>query len=533
MRRFFFGWLFVLAAHTSAFAQGVVSQIAVLNQLPSDQRHPEVQIFVDPRLATRKEALPLKKELKSFIGANITDTTLDQIKEKVSHFFFTQQHRLASVIIAPQDVSDGTLQVTVLYSTLDEVTLTGNRWTSSSFLLKRTGLKPGKPLHTDKLENNLAWLNHSPFRRTDLILLPGSRPGTTSVQLATQDRFPLRPYIGGDNTGTSYTSYARWFAGFEAGNLWGIDHQTSYQFTTASDPFTFIAHNATYTIPFAWKHQLYTYGGWSRTNGDLPEKDIHNRCVNWQVSPRYQMFISPLYGSFLQTFTIGYDFKRLENELLFKRSAFTKAVADINQLLLSYTFQYQKPKWSTSWTVELFAAPFQMTADQTDSHYEEIRPFAASHYGYMRLAGRFSCELPYRLSLASFLRLQGTAWNLLPSEQMGIGGYNTVRGYEERGLNVDNALIANLELFLPSMRVFRKRRPEKLQLLAFIDYGWGQLYHADNGQSPTDWMLGVGPGLRYLLDQYVTLRADLGFPLHSAGLGRQGIHLHVGGSLAF
>lgn len=41
-------------------------------------------------------------------------------------------------------------------------------------------------------------------------------------------------------------------------------------------------------------------------------------------------------------------------------------------------------------------------------------------------------------------RGQLASTNLLPSEQMGLGGYNSVRGYLERQVNVDNGLIVNL-----------------------------------------------------------------------------------------
>lgn len=508
-----------------ASADVLISKIVLRAQSVSDEPLPHGRVFVDPMLATRAEATPLRAQLRTFIGTPLTLEQCEVLKKTISDFFFEHLHLLTVVSTPTQEISSGVLQIQVDLSTLDEVTLEGNKWTSNRWLLARTHLQTGKELHTDRLETDLAWLNRSPFRRTDLVLLPGSKPHTTSAKLITQERFPLRPYIGGDNTGTSHTSYTRWFAGLQAGNIWEWDQQASYQFTTASDPFKFIAHNATYTIPFPWHHQLYTYGGWSRTNGTLPEKSLRHRCINWQVSPRYQIPISPLYGKKLQEFTIGYDFKQIDNALAFSGTSFSHATADINQIMIGYSFRYQTPRFATSFTLEAFAAPAQLTQNQTDTQYQKIRPFAASRYGYLRIQCDHTQNFPHAISLYANLVAQGTAWNLLPSEQMGIGGYNTVRGYEERGMNADNALLASLEIKAPPIK--------RLQFLAFIDYGWGELYHADVDQKPTDWMLGFGPGVRYFNSDKIAFRADLGFPLHPAGIGRQGIHLHVGGSLAF
>ncbi|MBI3236517.1 MAG: ShlB/FhaC/HecB family hemolysin secretion/activation protein [Chlamydiales bacterium] len=353
----------------------------------------------------------------------------------------------------------------------------------------------------------------------------------------TTERFPFRPYIGGDNTGTQYTSRTRWFTGFYAGNLWGWDQQLSYQFTTASDPTIFIAHSANDTIPFPWRHQLYVYGGWSRVHGTFPQPDMKNKGINWQVSPRYQIPINPIYGNMLQEITIGYDFKRTNNGLIFGEETFSKTSADINQFMVGYYFDYKSSPFATSVNTEIFFSPAQLTSDQTDARYQQIRPFANDKYIYGRIRVSHTQYLPKDFSLKASLVGQGTGWNLMPSEQFGIGGYETVRGYEERGLNVDDAFLASLQIDAPATRLFdwRKGNPrqERLQFLAFIDYGWGALHHPDVLEKPSEWMLGIGPGVRYYNGTNLLFRADLGFPLHRAGLGRQGIHLHIGGTLSF
>lgn len=502
-------------------------------ELPSDLP----TVWIDPSFGNEQDRLLLQQELASFVSQGFSADDLHAVKDTVSRFFSNHMGELVLAVTPPQDLSTGTLKIMVMKGTVDRIELQGNRWTSNWWLRSQSGLKEGEPFYLSKVTRNLAWLNRSPFRRTDLFLIPGETMGTTTAQLVTEERFPFRPYIGGDNTGTEFTSRTRWYTGFYAGNLWGCDQQLSYQFTTTSDPAIFIAHSASYTIPFPWRHQLYTYGGWSRVRGDLPEPDMHNKGINWQVSPRYQIPLNPIYGNLLQEISIGYDFKRTNNGLIFGDTADPTTSADINQFMLGYSFDYRTSTYSTSILAELFFSPFILTADQTNARYQAIRPFAQDRYVYGKIRASHTHSLPWDFSVKGSLVGQGTGWNLMPSEQFGIGGYDTVRGYEERGLNVDDAVLASIELNSPSMRLFHWKNTssmkERLYFLAFLDYGWGAVHRAIRGEESTAWMLGIGPGMRYACGSHILFRADVGFPLHRAGLGRQGIHVHVGGTLSF
>lgn len=538
-RLFFCSLTFLINPFCTHAESPVISIPLKKISLVSDQKSilsDNATVWVDPAIAPEPLVKPLKKQLMAQINTPISAEILEKIKTDIAHYLFHELHLLAAVVVPPQDISSGEVQVHIVKSKIDQIKLSGNRWTRNRWLLSQIHLKTGQPLDLKKVKNDLAWLNRNPFRRTDLLLLPGDTGGTTDLELITQERFPLRPYTGGDNTGTTYTSYTRWFAGFNAGNLWGWDHQLAYQFTTTSDPYIFIAHTGSYTLPFPWKHQLYTYGGWSRALGKTPDK-LRNKCIDWQISPRYQMPVQPLFGRVLQEFTIGYDFKQISNRILSKSDTTEHAIADINQMMIGYSFDYKKPQLAISMTTEIFAAPAALTSHQTDKDYGKIRRFASDRYGYARLRFSYTQQMPLAFVFKASFVGQGTAWNLMPSEQLGIGGYNTVRGYEERAFNADTALLGSIEIDAPPTRLFdwRKKnsRKEALQFLAFVDYGWGQLYHADVNQDPTAWMLGIGPGLRYFNGEQLVFRADLGFPLHPAGLGRHGVHLHVGGSLSF
>ena len=113
------------------------------------------------------------------------------------------------------------------------------------------------------------------------------------------------------------------------------------------------------------------------------------------------------------------------------------------------------------------------------------------------------------------LRGQYANQNLLSSEQMSVGGYSTVRGYAERQLNGDSAIIFNGELRSKEWHFFSidKKNRDSFQILGFYDYGIAYAHKTTSGEKHSQFIQSIGPGLRYYFNPYVTARLDLGFQL--------------------
>lgn len=83
--------------------------------------------------------------------------------------------------------------------------------------------------------------------------------------------------------------------------------------------------------------------------------------------------------------------------------------------------------------------------------------------------------------------------DLVPLEQFGLGGIESVRGYRQDALLADNGAFVSAEVRLP---IYRSRtRRTVLQLTPFIDAGvaWGS--SARNNLDPNT-LVSVGAGLR-------------------------------------
>ncbi len=98
----------------------------------------------------------------------------------------------------------------------------GKKWFKDRFIMGQVHLRPGQPLDSGQFNQDLNWLNNNPFRQVSASFKPGPKLGLTDVELQVDDRFPVRPYVGYENTGTRFTGPDRLLGGFNWGNAFAV-----------------------------------------------------------------------------------------------------------------------------------------------------------------------------------------------------------------------------------------------------------------------------------------------------------------------
>jgi hemolysin activation/secretion protein len=455
------------------------------------------------------------------IGKPISEERLTLLKHEIIRFYRNHDHPLVVVHIPEQDITDGVIQIVVLEGKLGKIRCKGNRWFNNKILHSYLDIEPGEAVTNDTLLTDVAWMNRNPFRRTDVVFTPGEEFGTTDIELVTKDRFPFRVYGGGDNTGNDATGNERWFAGFNWGNAFGCDHQLNFQYTTSSDFHNFQSYTANYYWPLPWRHIILLFGGFATVHPDLSCKDkefgiFKSHGHSGQASFRYQIPLGKLYRPKIQEIQAGFDFKNTNNNLEFIGDdaipIITKTV-NIGQFAFGYNWGKETNHHKFSLALESYWSPGKIFPNQSNADFENLRPGAKNRYIYGKATLGDVYRFPINFCLALLLRGQLSSQNLLPSEQFGIGGYNTVRGYDEREVNVDNAFVGNLEVHSFPFHLF-KSWGDELLFIGFLDYGVGGNHKTLPDEKNSEFLLGVGPGIRYTINPYLSLRVDWGFPLH-------------------
>jgi hemolysin activation/secretion protein len=515
--------------------QGIVlvgKQELLLNK--NSLSHQEAVEVVGLNIPTSLAAL--SERLSPYLHLPVNSDTIAQIRQEIHAYYKENFYPLVIVEVPNQDISHNVLQFLVRESRMGCLSVVNEQWTNPSLLMKYADLPYGEPINEQKLIQDVDFMNRNPFRRVSAIFAAGEEPYTTDVILYTEDRRRGRIYSGVDNTGIPTTGRERWYIGFNWGYAFWADQLLAYQYTASYDVHKLQSHTAQYQIFFPWKEVLNLYGGYSTIHPTVPDASGTNG-YSAQASLRYTVPLS-MSQALRQEISFGGDFKRTNNTFLSTEEGMFGQTVNLTQLALKYAGNYEKSDYHINFDVESYWSPGQWLPDQTGADFASLRPDAKNHWVYVRAALSYLKLFDLGVWFSGQIRTQLASNCLLPSEQLGLGGYDSVRGYDERQESMDSGVIVNLEFRSPKLPIFgrgkaKKTMPDGLQFLAFLDFGAGRDHNAVPDNDKRQFLIGVGPGVRYTLDPYLAFRLDWGFKLHNKedySAGTNKLHFSLTGS---
>jgi hemolysin activation/secretion protein len=313
----------------------------------------------------------------------------------------------------------------------------------------------------------------------------------------------------------------------------------SYQITGSPDFQKLVEHSVSYVIPVpALRHTLSLFAFYADSRPVVPDFDINGRT--WQTSLRYSIPL-PARGTLTNDFTAGFDFKRSNSNLFFGGEQIFKQKNDVLQAVATYKLDRVDGHGSTHAEISLTASPGGITEFNHTSDYRAARTYAHADYAYARLELDRTTKLPAGFSWVVRGTGQIASANLLSSEQLGFGGYQSLRGFDEYQVTKDNGIIMENELHGPSFSVIRNfggrvALADKLDPLVFIDYGIGGNHERLTAEPTNTQMASFGVGLRYMVATNLNIRFDYGWQVQgyqnstSTGDHQRG---HVGVVLAY
>jgi hemolysin activation/secretion protein len=476
-----------------------------------------------------------------FLGKIITENTIRDLEDSIILYCREHGRLLVDVILPEQDIGNGVLQVWFLEGKVGNVSVKneGVKWFHDQFIKSQVRLRPAESLDSTALSKDLDWLNNNPFRQVDVVFKPGEKLGTTDVELDVNDRIPFRPYVGYEDSGTRFTGPDRLIAGFNWGNALFLDHQLNYQYATDIDFDLIKAHSMNYVAPLPWRHTLMLYGAYVDAKANFSSGGVVGTTadgVSWQVSGRYSIPF-PDIKKFRSQIALGFDFKRSNNNLLAGGTPVITSDTDVAQFVLSYSGTLPDRLGKTSAGLEVYYSPSGLSTANHNGDFNALRTDARSHYFYGRVNAERITRLPWNFSWVLSGWGQYSTDRLLPSEELSLGGYNTIRGYDERVLLGDTGWIINNEIRTPTLPLVSLLNipsvTDQLQFLGFFDYGYLHVIKAQPGEPANPTLYSTGVGLRYSLRHNLSVRFDYGFPLTEKGLNEHDSRMHLGALLSF
>lgn len=471
------------------------------------------------------------ESMAPYLGKPLTFAGLHRITRFVVGYYRSHHHPLVDVVVPEQNVQSGVIQIVVTEYRVGNIRVQGNRWFSNHDVAAPLTLRHGDTIETSQLLSELDAANANPFRHVNLIYEPDKQPGYTDLVLQTEDRFPLRFYTGFDNSGTAATGRDRWNAGVVWGNVFGLDQQLSYQFSSSSDLYegssrspgapngpAFISHALTWSTPLPIGGSLSIFGDYERTVPDIGP-DLGLVGLNGQASIRYHHFL-PRTATFVESIQAGYDFKTTDNNLEFGGTSVFATSAEIDQFPVSYSANLTDNWGITSSSTTLVYSPGSLTPDNTAAEFQSSSSgygggFASSRYVYLREDFSRLTRLPWGAAWSARVVAQASNAGLLYTEQLVAGGPELLRGYSTNSILGDEGVILSNELRTPPFLKRKEHAVGQLQFLGFWDYGSLHAHQTAPSYEGNVDASSIGVGMRYRFRTNVTAKFDYGWQLRS------------------
>ena len=475
-----------------------------------------------------------------YLGQPLTLNGLNRLTRDVVLYFRRHGRPVVDVLVPEQNISTGTVQILVVEARLGAVRTEGNNWFTAEQLTRLVRAQPGGSIEGGPLLDDIAWINQNPFRQVDLVFMRGTVAGETDVVLRTRDRHPVRVYAGYEDSGNALTGFDRLIAGVNWGDAFGRDEQLNYQLSASPDFQKMVAHSASYIMPLArLRHTLTVYGSYAESEPTLAGGMFNLTGRTWQMSARYRVPLASQHGVWTRDVTAGVDFKRSNNDLSFGGTQVFAQENDVVQGVLAFNATRTDPRGATSGQAAVFLSPGGITSGNHSGAYRVARSFAGPDYVYARGDLERLTKLPAGFAWLARGTAQWSSANLLGSEQLGLGGGNNLRGYEEREANGDRGFMLSNELHGPRVSEARKLgrdgANDGLTPVVFFDYGTVASHDRLPGELRRLELASAGVGLRYHYSGNFNLRAYYGWQLKRSGVSdlRRSERGHISAVLAY
>ncbi|WP_218933506.1 ShlB/FhaC/HecB family hemolysin secretion/activation protein [Rubripirellula lacrimiformis] len=463
------------------------------------------------------------------LGKAITLRNLNQLTRDIIGIYEKSGQPIVDVQIPEQKITGGTVQIVIVESRIHTLRVTGTTWVDPCLLRQQiTHTRVGGRIYEQCLAEDLYWLNRNPFRSVGLDIQPGGLDGTTDLTFEVDDVFPLRGYLGYEDTGVETLGLERLYAGLVMGNPFGQDGVLGYQFTTDAAISQLKAHALSYSVDVDRKHSAFLFGSWATASPTLPAP-LTQDGEAWQLGTRLFHYRTRTANE-ENAFFVGADFKSSNTSVEFGVVNAAQSDADLLQLNFGYNaFKRVANGDYVRWNTDINVSPGNgFTSRNNATAFSTLRQDTAPGYVYGRSAIDLRRQVGCRYELLSRAVGQVTSDRLLYSETLGFGGYDSVRGYDQRVANGDNGWLSSFE-FGPQPTVYDSGKSMRtLKYYAFSDMGQAFIVDPQVGEQREQYLASVGVGLRFAIADRLAVRLDYGQGLSDVVDAPAGGRVHVG-----
>ncbi|AFY31034.1 ShlB/FhaC/HecB family hemolysin secretion/activation protein [Calothrix sp. PCC 7507] len=453
----------------------------------------------------------LAQATADFTNKPISLAELFQARSKITDLYLQKGYITSGAYLPPQTIQSGVIKIQVVEGKLEDIQVTGTKRLNSNYVRSRLAIATSPPLNRERLLEALQLLQLNPLIQTlSAELATGSRPGSSVLQIQIKEEKTFSTQLALDNGRSPSVGTIRRRLQLSEANLLGLGDGLSLAYTNTDGSNVF---DASYTLP------LNPHNGTLSFNlGTASSKVIEDpfSVLDIQSASHYYelTFRQPLLQTPTQEIAVGLTAAHRVSEASYiegDRIPFPSLGADGDGRTSISALRFFQD-WTTRNTREVIALRSQFNLGIGALNATINQDLPDSRFFSWQGQAQWVRLLAPDTFLLIRANAQLTSTSLLPLEQFGLGGNESVRGYRQDLLLSDNGAFVSAEVQIPILRL--PQTNSLLQAIPFIDFGVAWNNSSANNLDPNT-LASIGLGLRWTQSDRFTARLDWGIPLIS------------------
>jgi hemolysin activation/secretion protein len=410
--------------------------------------------------------IDIEEAIYPFLGPNRTADDVEKARAALEKAYHDKGYQTVSVAVPQQNAQSKVITLKVTELKVGRLRVKNARYFDLDKIKdKASSLKEGTVPNFTDVTKDIVALNQWPDRRVTPALRAGVTPGTVDVDLNVDDKVPLHASVEINNRESPNTSELRATSTVHYDDLWQLGHSLSFSYQVApqhpDDAEVFSGSYLARVPDVDWLNVLVyavksssnvaTVGG---TNIVGPGEIFGSRAV----------ITLPTRDNFFHTLSVGLDYKHFDQTVNLAGSGFSSPVT-YYPVVASYSATFQNEKFTTQLNAAVTYNLRPFSSSPTD--FDNKRFDASGSFTHLNADVSHTQELPEGFQLYGKVQGQVADGPLVSSEQMSLGGLDTVRGYLESETLGDDGIVGNLEVRSPDIGT-------KLQSMMKDETGQGQ-----------------------------------------------------------
>ncbi len=471
--------------------------------------------------------IEVEEAVYPFLGPKRTSGDVEKARAALEQAYHDKGYQTVSVEIPQQRTNRGFVVLKVTENRVGRLRVKGARYFDlDTIKRKAASLQEGKLPNFDAVTKDIVALNQWPDRRVTPALRAGATPGTVDVDLNVEDTPPIHASAELNNRQSPSTTALRFTASAYYDNLWQLGHSLTASYQVAPERRK--------------DAEVYSISYLARTNLDWLNILVYgldsassvatiggaNVVGPGTVVGTRGVISLPSSGQLVQTLSLGVDYKNFGEIVAQGSDSFSTPVTYV-PAVASYGAVWRGDKELIQLNATITAGLRGFGSDPTE--FDNKRFKAMENFITLRSDLSYTYDLPQGAQL--FLKAQGQVADqpLVSSEQLSMGGLDTVRGYLESETLGDFGGAATVELRSPSfgpaftqtVKDPAKGEPEKFspvddwRVFCFADIGRVQIFDPLAEQQSVFDLASFGMGTNFKIMKYSNGMVLVAVPLIS------------------